>query len=145
MKIESILLGTLEVEEEQLYQFERGLYGLEEVRSFALIRPDESLPFHYLQAVEEPSVCLLVADPFVFRPEYEFDLSDEDQAALGRPEPEQVLVLVTVTALDDLKDATMNLLAPLVFHTGRRIGRQIVLHNTLHPIKTPLFPKKEEK
>lgn len=137
--IESIRLGTVDVQEDQLYTFANGLYGLEQHTRFALICPDDTLPFRYLQAVDEPGICLLIGDPFTFRRDYEFDLAEGDVAALGEPTPEQLAVWVTVSAKDTLKDATMNLLAPVVLNEEKRLGRQVVLHDSGYPTREPLF------
>lgn len=139
MLIESIRLGTIDVQEDQLYTFESGLYGLEQHTRFALICPDDTLPFRYLQAVDEPGICLLVGDPFTFRRDYEFDLAEGDVAALGEPTPEHLAVWVTVSAKDTLKGATMNLLAPIVLNVEKRLGRQVVLHDSGYPTRQLLF------
>ncbi|MCX7569469.1 flagellar assembly protein FliW [Tumebacillus sp. DT12] len=137
--IESIHLGVVEVPEDQVYTFESGLYGLEEYTRFALICLDDSLPFRYLQAVDEPGICMLVGDPFTFRSDYEFDLAEGDVASLGEPQSEHLAVWVTVSAKDTLQDATMNLLAPVVLNVQKRLGRQVVLHNSGYPTREPLF------
>jgi flagellar assembly factor FliW len=142
MKLQTTLFGAMEVEEESLFSFENGLYGLEEYKQFALIRPDKSLPFAYLQAVEEPNICLLVADPFVFQPSYEFDIPEQDVRALREPDAESLAVWVTVTAGETLENGTMNLLAPIVINLDQRLGRQVVLHDSGYETKTPLFPRK---
>lgn len=137
--IESIQLGTVVVQEDQLYTFASGLYGLESYTRFALICPDDTLPFRYLQAVDGPAICLLVGDPFTFRRDYEFDLAEGDVTALGEPTNEQLAVWVTVSAKDTLKDAVMNLLAPVVLNVEKRLGRQVVLHDSGYPAREPLY------
>jgi flagellar assembly factor FliW len=144
MVIESAMFGQLEVAEQFVFEFSRPMLGLEEYTHYALVRPDEKLPFAYLQAVQEPNVCLLVADPFVFRANYEFDLPEQEIQGLGEVTPEAVSVWVTVTATDSLENATMNLLAPIVINTDKRLARQIVLHDSNYETKTPLFPAKKE-
>ena len=139
MIIESTRFGTVDVPDAELFTFANGLYGLEAHTQFALVCPDDTLPFRYLQAVDEPGICLLVGDPFVFRREYEFDLTESDLTALGDPTPEQVAVWVTVSARDSLQTATMNLLAPVILNVQKRLGRQVVLHDSGYPTREPLF------
>lgn len=143
MKIQTAMLGEVDVQEQDVVTFEPAMYGLDEYRRFTLLRPDETLPFAYLQSVEEAGVCLLVADPFVFRADYAFDLSEADLADLKQPAAEDLVIWVTVTAPDTLETATMNLLAPIVIHTKQQVARQIVLHEAPYATKTPLFPPKE--
>jgi flagellar assembly factor FliW len=141
MIVKSLQLGEVEVSPEDVFTLNPPLMGLESYRQYALVRPDPTLPFAYLQSVEEPAVCLLVVDPFAFHRNYEFDLSEMDEEGLEYPQPHEVLVYVTVTLRESLEDATVNLLAPLIFNSARRIGRQIVLHDSPYSTKTPLFPK----
>ncbi|PWK16185.1 flagellar assembly protein FliW [Tumebacillus permanentifrigoris] len=144
MEITSVLFGKLEIEEHAILQFPEGLFGLEEVREYVIFKQDDSLPFAYLQAKEEPGVCLLLADPFVFHPAYEFELSAQDLQALGDPEPMNVQLWVTVTTTEEMEHSTMNLLAPIVVNADKSLARQVVLHNTGYQSRTPLFPRKGE-
>jgi len=144
MVVESVMFGKLEVEEQFVFEFPIPMLGLEDFNRFALVRPDEGLPFAYLQAVEEASMCLLVADPFTFRTNYEFDLPESELTVLGEPTAEDISVWVTVSASGELDKATMNLLAPIVLNGNKRLARQIVLHNSGYETKVPLFPAKKE-
>jgi flagellar assembly factor FliW len=121
------------------YVFPQGLYGLEEYRTFILMVTDETSPFAYLQSVENEYIRLLLANPFVFYPDYEFELPAKDLTALETPKREHVSVWVTVSVRESFQTATINLLAPIVFNTEKRIGRQVVLHNSQYEIKAPLF------
>jgi flagellar assembly factor FliW len=146
MEIKSIILGTVDVEEKAVYRFERGLYGLEEHQRFALVIPDRTMPFAYLQAVEEPGVCLLLADPFQFHPQYEFDLAQAEMELLQAGSPESLEVWATVTTPSEtLEGATLNLLAPLVLNVQKQLGCQIVLHDSGYGTKSPLFPQEKEE
>ena len=146
MEIKSIILGTVEVEEKAVYRFERGLYGLEEHQCFALIIPDRTMPFAYLQAVEEPGVCLLLADPFQFNRKYEFDLAQSELELLQAAGPESIEVWATVTTPGEtLESATMNLLAPIVLNVQKQLGCQVVLHDSGYDTKSPLFPQEKEE
>jgi flagellar assembly factor FliW len=140
MQIKSAHFGTVEVNEADLFTFEQGLLGMEEYKRFCVIRPDETLPFGYLQSADECGICLLVADPFAFRPDYEFDMPEKDVAALQSPEPGRITVWVTVSAAESMQKATMNLLAPVVCNTERNIACQIVLHDSGYQTRVPLFP-----
>lgn len=146
MEIKSIILGTVDVGENAIYRFDRGLYGMEEYRSFALITPDPEMPFAYLQALEEPGVCLLLADPFQFYPHYEFDLAQSELERLRAPGPDSIAAWTTVTTpRQTLEGATLNLLAPIVLNVQERLGCQVVLHDSGYDTKSPLFPKAKEE
>lgn len=145
MVIESKKLGTLKVDESTIYNFPHGLYGFEALHSYCLVIPDETLPFAYLQSVEEADICLLVANPFEFFTAYEFEISDEDIQQLGNPENKEVAVWVTVSIRDTLDKATANLLAPIVLNTVKRAGRQVILNNNNYETRMALFPRRTEE
>lgn len=142
MEIQSVKLGAVEVQEKSIYEFTSGLYGLEEYKRYALVRTDETLPFAYLQAVEEPNICLLLADPFAFYKEYEFDLPPQDVEGLGQPEADQLAIWVTCSVRESLQDATINLLAPVIFNREQQIARQVVLHDSKYETRMPLMKEK---
>ncbi|MGZ4134498.1 MAG: flagellar assembly protein FliW, partial [Tumebacillaceae bacterium] len=77
------------MEQQPVYHFPDGLYGLEELKRFVIVQPDEKLPFAYLQAVDDPAISLLITNPFLTHSYYEFDLSEQDLAMLEQPTPEQ--------------------------------------------------------
>ncbi|MNI40748.1 Flagellar assembly factor FliW [compost metagenome] len=62
-------------------------------------------------------------------------------------EKEQVSVRCIVTWHSDRLKVSVNLLAPLIFNTVDRKGKQIVLQNTTYTTKHPLWtdsPKTDE-
>lgn len=144
MEIQTKQFGTLQVDEGDVYQFSIPMFGLEEYTQFVLIRPDESLPFAYLQSTQDPYISLLLADPFVFHSSYEFDLPEKELELLHNPTPDDLAVWVTVTLKDTLQNSMMNLLAPLVFNHKQKRGLQVVLHNSGYATKVPLKPVTEE-
>ena len=129
---------------QDIYTFPEGLYGLEDQKRFVIVQPDETLPFAYLQSVDEPEISLLITNPFVTYQQYEFDLSEQDLATLQHPTLEQVIVWVTVSAKESFQDATVNLLAPIVFNMEKRLGRQVVLHERQLSTRAPLFGSDKE-
>ncbi|WP_145414175.1 flagellar assembly protein FliW [Paenibacillus xylanexedens] len=129
--------GSLEVQEEVVYQFPKGLPGFEEETEFAIV-PWEDTPFSYLQSTREPELAFLLVSPFTFVPDYSFELAEADKEELGIVE--QVSVYSMVTIHSQANKSTMNLLAPIVLNPEQRIGKQVVLHhsdyNTRHLIWT---------
>lgn len=136
MIIETMSMGRLEVSEEQLYHFAKGIPGFEEESDFALI-PMEETPFWVMQSVKEPSLSFLLGDPFAFYPDYEFELPEDDAEELQIVS--DVAVRCMITLKEPLEQATINLLAPLVLNTATRAGKQIVLHKAPYHTKHALL------
>lgn len=139
MKIQSTRFGELEVNEEQLLHFPHGIPGFLNEKAFAHIPYDAASPFSFLQSVNEADLCFLLADPFAFISDYEFDLDDElaEELGLSSENPPQVFLIATVR--ETIADLTVNLLAPLVVNGSKRIGRQIILDKPEYSIRHKLF------
>lgn len=144
MKIETLNFGEIEIEAEEVIAFPQGIPGYEEMSQFAILHPDKELPFSYLQSVEMGQLCFIIVDPFIFHPAYEFQLPDSVVELLGIEDEQEILVRAIVTSKGELKDATMNLLAPVVINTRSCVAKQVILGNTPYGTKYRLFPQQSD-
>lgn len=131
-------LESIEVPPSQLYEFYPGVVGFEEHHQFALVTDPES-PVEWLQSLADPDVGFAVVEPFLFVPEYTFEINDADAAALGLQRPAQAVVRVILTLRDNANAITANLMAPVVLNPRVRSGRQIVLQDSDQPLRFPVF------
>ncbi|MDE3077988.1 MAG: flagellar assembly protein FliW [Chloroflexota bacterium] len=118
----------------QIITFDDGLIGLPQLRVFALIEDEQSLPIRLLQCVSVPEFVFVVINPFTVYPKYDIEISDEDAAQLGVRSAADVLVLSIVTIPEDLRFVTANLLSPLVLNMRTKRAKQILLSDTDYPI-----------
>lgn len=119
--------------------FRRGLVGFDGPQRFHLVRwgGDDS-PFSVLQSLDDPDLAFVVVPPQVFFADYEPEIDDEAAAHLGVASAEDLLLLVIVHLADDPRDATANLLGPLVVNTRTLEGIQAVLSPERWPSRRPL-------
>lgn len=136
MIIETLSMGKLEVNEDQIYHFTKGIPGFEEETDFALINMSDS-SFWVLQSLKEQGLSFLLGDPFVFYPSYEFELPDDEAEELGIEL--DVLVRCIITLKEQIEASTINLLAPIVLNPVGRTGKQIVLHRSPYHTKHNLL------
>lgn len=136
MIIETLSWGKLEVDEEQLYHFSKGLPGFDEETDFALIAMVET-PFWHLQSIKEKGLSFLLGDPFVFYPSYEFELPDVEAEELEIES--EVVVRCIITLKENVEQSTINLLAPIVLNPKQRFAKQIVLHRAPYHTKHSLL------
>ncbi|WNS42665.1 flagellar assembly protein FliW [Paenibacillus sp. MMS20-IR301] len=136
MNIKTLTWGTLNIKDEQIYHFSKGIPGFEEEVDFALITVEDG-PFSYLQSLRNQSVSFLLSDPFVFYSSYEFELSEADKEELEIVD--QVNVLCIVTIKEELESSTVNLLAPIVLNPVKRSGKQVVLHKSNYQARHGLW------
>jgi len=146
MKIQTTRFGELEIAASSVITFNKGIPGFEESKKYVLIPADETdeTPFFFLQSIEKEEVNFFLVDPFSFFKEYDIKLKDQMVDELELEKPTDVIVLTTVTAKGEIKDATTNLKAPLIINNSKQLGMQIVLDNKDYMIKQPLFQHSEK-
>lgn len=140
MKVETAQFGDVDVPEEQIFMFEKGIPGFEHHTRFALIDIPEG-PFAYLQSLEDQHIALLITDPFVFYRDYEFDLPE---SVVEEMDIESSLMIRNIVTLHrNPEQSTINLLAPLVFNLENYSARQVILHSSNYKPRHPLWPGHE--
>jgi len=132
-------LGTIRVPEDQVLHFREGILGFPGIHRFTLIEQEDIRPFHYLQSLEDPPITLLVVNPFLLHPAYTFEVGGADMEYLQTDRPEEVSVYAVATIPGNPAEATINLMAPILVHEGKRCGRQVVLLEGDYPMKHPVF------
>ena len=146
MKIQTTRFGELEIADSSVITFNKGIPGFEESKEYVLIPADDTgeSPFFFLQSIDSEEVNFFLVDPFSFFKEYDVKLEEQMVERLELESPTDALVLTTVTAKGEIKDATTNLKAPLVINNSKQLGMQIVLDNKDYLIKQPLFQHSEK-
>lgn len=145
MIIETTRFGLIEISDDTIITFPQGLYGFEDFDKYCLIDRDSKSPFKWLQSVQEPALAVIVADPYLFFPDYEIEISGEDEKKLSANSPSDLAVFGIITVAKDAVEVTMNLLGPLVINFKLLIGRQIVLTDEIYRTKHPLPIIKKER
>ncbi|OZB93339.1 flagellar assembly protein FliW [Paenibacillus sp. XY044] len=136
MIIQTSSWGELEVADEQVYGFPKGMPGFEEETEFALITLEDS-PFNYLQSTKEKELAFLLGDPFAYYPEYEFELPEADKEELKIEQ--NVFVRCIISLKEKVEQSTMNLLAPVILNPDHRLGKQVILHSSRYQTKHLLW------
>ncbi|MDR2079322.1 MAG: flagellar assembly protein FliW [Treponema sp.] len=126
MKVATKAYGLIEVDERQKITFSTGLFGFESCREYVLLDAERQ-PFYWLQSLDVEQVAFILVNPFLFRPDYELDISDEELREIGIFSPEKALIFSIVTIPADGKNMTANLQGPLIINRDTRFGRQAVL------------------
>lgn len=146
-KVNTLRFGEIEVDEGKIVHFADGIPAFEDEHEFLIIPYDEESPYVFLQSLTTPELAFLMTMPFVFFPEYEFELDDANQEKLGLTHQEDMIVYVLLTIPDGQAESmTANLMAPIVMNQEAMQARQIVLDKSRYNTKHRLFPvKKEDK
>jgi flagellar assembly factor FliW len=99
-------------------------------------------PFQYLQSLPEddtPPIALYLINPFLVDPSYEFRLTDSDMEAIKSKNSTELTIYAIATIPEDPRDATLNLMAPIVINERGRRGRQVILHDSKYSVRHPLI------
>lgn len=134
--------GELEIDSSQVITFPRGIPGFEKSTHWKLFHEiDEqgnwvSGVIVYLQSIDDSDVLLPLTDPTLFGFNYDLVLSDSEVAELKLEDPNDVLVLTTLSVKTpaasggqrpSITDMYANISAPILINTKSRIGMQKML------------------
>ncbi|WP_405723484.1 flagellar assembly protein FliW [Anaerovibrio slackiae] len=144
IKINTLRFGELEIEEQDVVRFADGIPAFEDEHEFVVLPYEEGTPYMFLQSMMTPELAFLMTDPFVFFPDYSFELDDENMEKLAINSMDDVLVCTLISVpRSGVADMTTNLLAPVVINRHTMQARQIVLEKTQYTTKHRLFPEKK--
>lgn len=119
-------------------RFSDGIPGFGQLHSFQLISLGDDTVFQLLQSTDEPDTSMVVVVPWIFFPDYEIDLPDDDQRRLGIDRPEDAVVFSPVTLAAEERMVYVNLVGPFVVNPRTGEGRQVVLAESDHPLRAPV-------
>ena len=137
MEIVTSRFGTLNVDDERVITFSKGLLEFPDYTRYALIQTGEENYFFWLQSVDEPNLAFVVTDPSIFFKEYEVPIKGETQAELGLADVAFAQVFVICNKVDEW--LTGNLLGPILVNAQNRTAMQVVLTEKKWTTRQPLM------
>lgn len=137
MLVNTSRFGQVEVDDDRVLSFPKGLLGFPRNQRFVLLQPSPESYFYWLQSLDQAELAFVVTDPSLFVPDYNVPLKPDQMAEMGIGKIEEAQVLVIVNK----RGATLtgNLQGPLVIHTGTRTGEQLVLSERRWHTRVPLL------
>ena len=136
MEVRTTRFGVIEIAEDRVITFPKGLLGFPGQKQYCLLEPGDDACFFWLQSLDEPSLAFVVTDPSLFVQDYSVPIRDEQMKDLGLSSLDDAQVFCIVNKLDD--QLTGNLQGPLIVNTLSRVGEQMVLAEkrwtTRHPL-----------
>ncbi|MBX3378206.1 MAG: flagellar assembly protein FliW [Phycisphaeraceae bacterium] len=136
MDVRTTRFGVVQIAEDRVITFPKGLLGFSQCKRYCLLEPGEDACFFWLQSLEEPGLAFVVTDPSLFVPDYSVPIRPEQMADMKMDKLEDAQVFVIVNKVE--QQLTGNLQGPLVINTVTREGEQMVLAEkrwtTRHPL-----------
>ncbi|MDO5381208.1 MAG: flagellar assembly protein FliW [Eubacteriales bacterium] len=149
MKVETKWFGTIEVGDEKILTFDKGIIGFEDWKKYTLIfdvEKGEEASIIWLQAIDEPTLALPIMKPEYIVKDYDPIVEDEIINSLGENIKEaNLLVFCALTVPEDLTKMTINLKAPIVINADTLKGVQLIADNADYQVKYPIYDILNEK
>jgi flagellar assembly factor FliW len=144
MQIDTTRFGRIEIADDAVITFPRGLYGLDGLHAYCLLGHDAHGGFHWLQAADDPAIAMVVTDPFQFFPDYQAEIPDAAAELLRAGSASDVAIFTPLTIAAAENRVYTNLLGPLVINHHAGIGLQIIQDPTRYSTRhlLPLIPRR---
>jgi len=144
MKINTKAFGEIEIDDKQKVIIPQGLFGFEDYTEYVLFDAEHE-PFYWLQSVQETEIAFIVINPFLFRKDYEANVTNEELAEIGITSAENALVFVIVTIPQDGGNMTANLQGPVIINKDNMTAMQAILSDSKWKTKHDIISELGEK
>lgn len=139
MLIETKYFGKIEIDENKIITFPKGLPAFEDSKEFSLLTLPENNLYFCLQSIEHPEVAFFLIHPWDFFSEYDIHIPHDDLEELSIENKGQVQVYNIITIPQNPDNISANLLGPIVINRDVMKAKQIILHESEYHTKHPLL------
>ena len=139
MLIETKDLGPVEIKEDSIIHFPKGIYGFEDSKRFALLDTGSPSGVMHLQCVDNPTPRFIVLDPFMLLEDYAPQIPSDAMRALNAGSIEDLSIFAITVVPQNYLAATANLKSPIAINFGKRLGMQVILDNREYSVRFHLF------
>ncbi len=141
MKIDTKYFGNIEIGEEKIIHFENGVLGFEDYKDYTILYDNEKEKsfFSWLQSTEESSLAFPIVNPFNVVENYNPQINDDMLESIGGISDEDIVVFLMATIPEDVKQASVNMKAPLIINASSRKGVQVIAEGQEYEIKHKLL------
>jgi flagellar assembly factor FliW len=139
MSFQTRRFGPIDIPEDKVLRFKGGIPGLECMSRSILIKVEETLPFYWLQSLEDGAVSLPVISPLAVVEQYLPSVEDSALEELGLAREEDLLIVVVAVIPKDVSLMTANMAAPLLINIEKNIGKQVILDNPEWQMRHPIY------
>lgn len=141
MKIDTKYFGNIEIGEEKIIHFENGVLGFEDYKDYTILYDNEKEKsfFSWLQSTEESSLAFPIVNPFNVVENYNPQINDDMLESIGGISDEDTVVFLMATIPEDVKQASVNMKAPLIINASSRKGVQVIAEGQEYEIKHKLL------
>lgn len=141
MLVKTKFFGEVNLPEEKIITFDRGLIGLEDYKKFTILYDceKEESNISWFQSVDDADFAMPIIKPWLVKEDYNPVVEDELLQGLGELTEENLVILLTMNVPSDLKQMSVNLKAPLIINSDTRKGAQIIVENKDYEVKYKVY------
>lgn len=139
MIIQTTRFGQINVEDNEILNFEEGVLGFESEKQFFIIDPDDKTLILWLQSVKTPAIAFPIIEPNIIENSGPNELLKNDLARLNLTKQSEAYIYNILTIPKNVKEITANLKAPIVINSKLRLGSQIVLQDNKLDLKLNVY------
>lgn len=124
LEFETSRFGRLEVAENRIINFPEGLLGFPEIKRYVLMDYKDT-PLKWLQAIDDPDVAFIVAEPAIIAPDYSVKPDPATRQYLNLENDDDLAVLVIIRV--EGENIIRNYQGPLMVNASLMRGVQVVI------------------
>jgi flagellar assembly factor FliW len=141
MLIKTKYHNEIEINNDDIIHFEKGIPGFSEEKEFIILPLSEDQTFSVMQSILSEYLAFLVVSPFHFFPEYDFQLEDLVVEELGLRSEKEITIFSILTTEEPFENTTANLQAPVIINTTNQKAKQVILNEGQYKTKHPIFQR----
>ncbi|MBQ7636088.1 MAG: flagellar assembly protein FliW [Lachnospiraceae bacterium] len=142
MEVNTRLFGEITIDDEKVIEFPGGIVGFPDLNKFAIVHDVEKTDgssLSFLLSLDEPAFAMPVMDPHLVKPDYNPMVEEDLLTNIGKLDPDNTIVLVTVTVPHEIEKMTVNLMAPVIINAKLKKGAQVILTEGENEIHFPIY------
>jgi len=139
VKVNTTRFGELQVNKEDVINFQEGLLGFENLKKFFVVDPGDSTLILWLQSIDDEKIAFPIIEPKIFKPDYVAKLLPADMNSVELDSLTQAKIYSILTIPSDITTMSANLKAPVVINNAKKIAKQIVLQDSKLNVKHEMY------
>ncbi len=139
MIVKTTRFGELQVNQEDVINFNEGLLGFESLKKFFVVDPGDSTLILWLQSIDDSSIAFPIIEPKIFQPDYVARLLPADMNSVELDNIANARIYSILTIPSNVAEMSANLKAPIVINNSKKIARQIVLQDSKLSVKHEMY------
>ncbi|MCA9288496.1 MAG: flagellar assembly protein FliW, partial [Phycisphaerales bacterium] len=100
MNVRTSRFGVVEIAEDRVITFAKGLLGFPSHTRFCLLEPGDEAVFFWLQSIDDPNLAFVVTDPGLFFADYAVPIKPDQMGELGLEKLADAQVFVIVNKVE---------------------------------------------